>query len=113
MRQVIKACFWVTSLLYRLALSDRAGPSPAIEPSGMLSDDPCASEGLRRELALAIEHIESIRVLLEISGDHRQPAPRVALANLDLVLKHLRNAGKQLDLDTQMTVHVPAVKAPG
>jgi hypothetical protein len=42
------------------------------------------------ELSLAIEHIQSIRVLLDVSASHNQPIPRAVLVNLDLVLKHLR-----------------------
>ena len=55
-----------TVLLNRSRLSGRASQLPAIALP--LSDCPLASESLRRELALAIEHLESIRVLLEISG---------------------------------------------
>jgi hypothetical protein len=42
------------------------------------------------ELDLAIEHIQSIRVLLDVSSSHNQPVPRAVFVNLDLVLKHLR-----------------------
>jgi hypothetical protein len=42
------------------------------------------------ELSLAIEHIQSIRVLLDVSASHNQPIPRAVLVNLDLVLKNLR-----------------------
>lgn len=41
------------------------------------------------ELKLAVEHIQSILVLLQISADHKQPVPRAVLVNLDLVLKNL------------------------
>jgi hypothetical protein len=43
----------------------------------------------QRELALAIEHIQSIRVLLEISRFHRQQVPTAVLRNLELVVKSL------------------------
>jgi hypothetical protein len=64
-------------------------PPPAISPArpSHLSRPPLAAA----ELALAIEHIQSIRVLLGISSSHRQPVPHGVLVNLDLVLKHLRN----------------------
>jgi hypothetical protein len=42
------------------------------------------------ELALAIEHLQSIRVLLDVSESYNQAIPRAVLVNLDLVLKHLR-----------------------
>jgi hypothetical protein len=41
------------------------------------------------ELGLAIEHIQSIRVLLDVSSSHKQPVPRAVFVNLELVLKHL------------------------
>lgn len=42
------------------------------------------------ELYLAIEHIQSIRVLLQVSASYNQPIPTAVPVNLDLVLKHLR-----------------------
>lgn len=52
---------------------------------------------LRGDVALAADHIESIRALLEVSRLHQQPIPAVALRNLDLVLKHLRKIQRKLD----------------
>lgn len=45
---------------------------------------------IRHELALAADHVHSIRVLLEVSRSHDQPIPLSVLRNLDLVGKHLR-----------------------
>ena len=41
------------------------------------------------EPGLAIEHIQSILVLLHVSASHNQPVPRAVLVNLELVLKSL------------------------
>src|SRR5215203_2693677 len=73
----------VTAWLCPLTFNGRTRPSPTSEPTELVSYDPHSSEDLRKELALAIEHLESIRVLLVISGDYKQPAPRAASANLD------------------------------
>jgi hypothetical protein len=44
---------------------------------------------LQRDLALAAEHVHSIRCLLEIARQHQQVIPSAALTNLELVSKHL------------------------
>jgi hypothetical protein len=93
-----------TVLLYRFTRSGLASPSPANEPNALLSDKPRAGEQVPRVLALAIEHLESIRVLLEISDSHQQPLPRAVPTNLNLVLKHLRSAGRQLHAETHRDV---------
>jgi hypothetical protein len=56
-------------------------------------------DGLLREVALAIEHIRSIRILLDISQAHQQPIPRAVPGNLDLVLKHLLKAQEQFSVE--------------
>lgn len=66
------------------------------ESQAMSLGSPVRNEELVRDLSLAIEHIESIRVLLEISRAHQQPVPRAIPANLDLVLKNLQKAREQL-----------------
>lgn len=48
------------------------------------------SSAPKAELLFAMEHIQSIRVLLEVGAAHHQPVPRAALINLELVLKNLR-----------------------
>lgn len=45
---------------------------------------------IRHELALAADHVHSIRILLEVSRSHDQPIPLSVLRNLELVGKHLR-----------------------
>jgi hypothetical protein len=70
-------------------------------------------EELGREIALAIEHLESIRVLLEISRGHQQPVPRAVPTNLDLVLKHLRTASKHLHPETPTDVRASALQVVG
>jgi hypothetical protein len=44
------------------------------------------------EVTIALEHLRSVRLLLEISDIHRQPLPRAVPLNLELVIKHLDNA---------------------
>jgi hypothetical protein len=68
--------------------------------AGLNSDDtivatsPC--RGLSGNLRLAADHVESIRILLEVSQTHQQPIPRAALENLELVSKNLREIQRQL-----------------
>jgi hypothetical protein len=93
-----------TVLLRRFTRGESARLSPANQPNELSSEQPRASEQVLRELALAMEHLESIRVLLEISDSHQQPVPRAVPTNLRLVLKHLRSAGRQLDVETQSNV---------
>jgi hypothetical protein len=50
------------------------------------------------DLALAIEHIQSIRVHLGISASYLQPPPHRILVNLELVLKQLRNIDQMLSI---------------
>jgi hypothetical protein len=52
-------------------------------------------------LRLAADHVESIKALLEVSQTHRQPIPRAAFQNLELVSKHLRDIQKQVDAGPQ------------
>jgi hypothetical protein len=59
-------------------------PSISVESRNSIPDLPAA------ELGLAIEHIQSIRVLLQVSASYNQPVPRAILVNLDLVHKNLR-----------------------
>jgi hypothetical protein len=53
---------------------------------------PAANDDLIREIALAVEHIRSIRVLLHVSQAHEQPVPPAVSRNLALVAKHLEKA---------------------
>jgi hypothetical protein len=71
-----------------------------------------AKEDVLRELLLAIEHIQSIRILLEISHAHRQPVPLAVSANLNLVLKSLRKACTQLSRETAREVVQPIRHKP-
>jgi len=59
------------------------------------------SRRLSGNLRLAADHVESIRALLEVSQTHRQPIPRAAFQNLELVSKNLREIQRQLDTDAQ------------
>ena len=52
---------------------------------------------LRRDLSLAVEHVHSIRWLLEIAQQHQQPIPRAALTNLELVWKHLGEMHRRIE----------------
>ena len=82
---------------------------------------PVVDENLLQEVALAIEHIRSIRVLLEISQAHRQPIPPAVPHNLALVAKHLDNAQHQLRAERAETLasisetvaHGPSLRLSG
>ncbi len=69
--------------------------------SGSERGIPAISPGLRLSgnLRLAADHVESIKVLLEVSQAHQQPIPKAAFQNLELVSKHLRQILTQLSAD--------------
>jgi hypothetical protein len=77
---------------------------PEVRPADIFPAQPSHLSGpplAAAELALAIEHIQSIRVLLGISSSYRQPVPHGVLVNLDLVLKHLRKLDHVCAASTQ------------
>lgn len=53
---------------------------------------------------LAADHVESISALLLVSQTHRQPIPRTAFQNLELVSKNLRAIERQLSGNSQPTL---------
>lgn len=65
---------------------EESRPAAAVQTSELLSD-----------VALAADHVESIRALLEVSTTHQQPIPRAALQNLEMVSKQLRRIERKLD----------------
>lgn len=75
----------------REAMRDSGRRTGAISPCRQLSGN----------LALAADHVDSIRALLEISQTRQQPIPRAAFQNLKLVSKHLREIQRQLDTGPQ------------
>ena len=66
----------------------------ANEPSDGENESVLAAP-VRTEISLAIEHIQSIQVLLDISRAHRQPIPNAVFGNLDLVRKRLGEVQRQ------------------
>lgn len=66
---------------------------------------------LRRDLSLASEHVHSIRCLLEIAREHRQPIPSAALTNLELVSKHLGELQRRIDNGDDETAPQPKISA--
>ena len=106
---ILSVAATATIVFYRWRCRQLAKRLPVMAPSQNMSDTPPPSQQLRRELALAIQHLESIGVLLDISDGHQQPVPRAVPANVKLVLKHLRNAARQVHTDTQMNLsdHTP------
>jgi hypothetical protein len=66
----------------------------ANEPSDGENESVLAAP-VRTEISLAIEHIQSIQVLLDISRAHRQPIPNAVFGNLDLVRKRLHEVQRQ------------------
>jgi hypothetical protein len=104
------------------ASSARTDPEPSAMPGvtdGIIP--PVGDENLLKEVALAIEHIRSIRALLEISQTHRQPIPLAVPHNLALVAKHLDNAQHQLRAERAETLaaisetvaHRPSLRLSG
>ena len=94
-----------------LVIWRRSGPklkSAMREPSDSVADlrseVPAENESILAatvltEVSLAIEHIQSIQVLLDISRVHRQPVPGAVFGNLDLVCKRLRQIQNRLSPD--------------
>jgi hypothetical protein len=80
------AALAVVALIGRSSRIQQPSPSPLTIPSR----SPAPGFHESSELNLAIEHIESIRVLLQVSEAHNQPIPAAVPLNLDLVVKHLR-----------------------
>lgn len=58
--------------------------------------DRLVADTLGRDLSLAAEHLRSIRCLLEIAREHRQPIPAAALTNLELVTRSLGEMQRQI-----------------
>jgi hypothetical protein len=83
------AALMISALINRSNQRRQQPDSPPL-PTPALPTESSHLEVPPSELALAIEHIQSIRVLLDVSASHNQPIPRAVLVNLDLVLKHLR-----------------------
>ncbi len=78
------------SLLIWRRLNEKSRPA---DPEAVRGDDMSLRPeipNVLQELTLAIEHIESITVLLEIARLHKQHVPAAVLSNLELVLKSLR-----------------------
>lgn len=80
-----------------------AARGKAVEPPHAMGT--LINDTLRRDLALAAEHVQSIRWLLEIAREHEQPIPGAALRNLELVSKHL--CEMQQRIDTQISSAAP------
>lgn len=106
---LIALCFW-------LVLRRRRGRAPASggagPPAAVLAGETAV---LGRELSLAAEHVQSIRLLLEISRSHQQPIPGAALRNLELVSKHLLDIRRRVDPeaeDLNAPVRLPSAQAP-
>ncbi len=95
------------------AIGDRA--SAAFPDLGEL-----LRQTLNRDLALAAEHVHSIRWLLEIARQHQQPIPAAALTNLNLVSKHLGEMQRRIEgaggeaaaLSLSATAHHREIQSP-
>jgi hypothetical protein len=68
-----------------------------LPPEGPVGNDSMVEGSVLREVSLAIEHIQSIRVLLDISRAHRQPIPSAVFGNLDLVCRRLRQVQNRVE----------------
>ena len=86
---IAAAALMIGALINRSNQRRQLPDSPPL-PTPALPTESSHLEVSPSELALAIEHIQSIRVLLDVSASHNQPIPHAVLVNLDLVLKHLR-----------------------
>ena len=83
--------------------TDEAGNPPPL-PEGWL----------QRELSLAAEHVNSIRLLLEIARQHHQPVPNAAITNLEMVGKQLGEILRRLGAAGEVTApeHRPQAASP-
>jgi hypothetical protein len=87
----------VVAVTAYLTIGRRSGQKlkpDANEPSVSENESVLAAP-VRTEIWLAIEHIQSIQVLLDISRAHRQPIPNAVFGNLDLVRKRLHEVQRQ------------------
>jgi len=100
------AVFAAVALAATLVLRRRA-PAQAGDDTGPAEESAAAAapvdlnqmlcDRLRLDLALAAEHVHSIRWLLEIARQHHQPIPSAALTNLELVSKHLGEMQRRVE----------------
>jgi len=82
---------------------DTSEPSDSV--ADLSSEAPAENESILAatvltEVSLAIEHIQSIQALLDISRVHRQPIPSAVFGNLDLICKRLRQIQNRLSPDS-------------
>ena len=78
-------------------LSDSVADLPCEAPA---ENESILAATVLTEVSLAIEHIQSIQVLLDISRVHRQPVPNALFGNLDLVCKRLRQIQNRLSANS-------------
>jgi len=78
-------------------LSDSIADLPSEAPA---ENESILAATVLTEVSLAIEHIQSIQILLDISRVHRQPVPNAVFGNLDLVGKRLRQIQNRLSPDS-------------
>jgi hypothetical protein len=60
-----------------------------LPPKAPAENEAILAAAVLTEVSLAVEHIQSIQVLLGISRAHQQPIPNAVFGNLDLVRKRL------------------------
>jgi len=77
--------------------SDNVADLPSEAPA---ENESILASTVLTEVSLAIEHIQSIQILLDISRVHRQPIPNPVFGNLDLVCKRLRRIQNRLSPDS-------------
>ncbi len=96
---------------YVLKLCGRreAAMEPVPQPARVMAA--LAGDTLQRDLALAAEHVNSIRWLLEIARQHDQPIPAAALRNLELVSKHLGEMRRRIDTEFNAAARRPELQA--
>ncbi len=78
-------------------LSDSVADLPSEAPA---ENESILGATVLTEVSLAIEHLQSIQVLLDISRVHRQPVPNAVFGNLDLVCKRLRQIQNRLSANS-------------
>lgn len=82
------------------------------EPGG---PPPLPDGWLQRDLSLAAEHVNSIRLLLEIARQHQQPVPKAAITNLEMVGRQLNEMLRRLGAAGEFTAaenHPQAASPP-
>jgi hypothetical protein len=80
--------FSLAHIAYRM-WPHHAGSSAQLKQPGTAVQSTCEDARMLAKITTALEHLRSVRLLLEISEVHRQRLPRAVPLNVELVIKRL------------------------